>query len=863
MITSESLGSSLTPLMQQYFQIKQNYPDAILLFQVGDFYELFYEDAKKAAACLAIALTARGKNNGEPIPLCGVPVHAIDHYLTKLIRNGFKVVLCNQLEPATPGKVVARGVTQVFTPGTLTDAALLDEKSASYLFSFFPGEQYSGLLFGELLTAQLFATVVSQAQIKSLEAEIGRFMPDEIILPGTKLGKEYNHYFNKLGYYTTLFDKEMTLSLEITQWSNQFHDDAKKYLRDYEPLQGALDIFYGYLKKNQVGALDQFRNLNIYSPEDFLSIDSATQRNLELVKNTQDGGRKNTLFHVMDGAVTAMGSRTIKKWLLRPLVALDAIKQRQDAIERFIVDISLAQNIRNLLQKIGDAERFIGRIILSRGSVHDYTSLLTILTFVPELHTHLQEDAMPSLLRLLGHYLNCGDTLYKRLLLALNSDTSKEWIIAAGFDERLDSLRALVEKSTVLLLEFEKREHNKTGISSLKVRYTTIQGYYIEITKPNAHLAPVDYIRTQSLVGKERFTTLELKKLEAEMNEARLHIDQVEKDLFSSLKAEVISHATMLRKIAQALSHLDALFGFAQVGYLHGYVRPIFNDQRIVTIKQGKHPVVAAHVQNHFISNDTQLCDEKTLWIITGPNMGGKSTYLRQVALISIMAQCGSFVPAQSANLPLFDKIFSRIGSGDNVAGGKSTFLVEMEETALICTQATPKSLIIFDEIGRGTSTFDGLAIAQAVIEYIYSMVKARCLFATHYHELTVLQKQFPGIVCYHAASKKTATGISLLYSIAQGHADGSFGIDVAKVAHMPDPIIRRAQEILSILLESSPEQKTFLPSQDGDESKLKIIIDQQEELLSVLYGLDYNNLSPKQAFDVLWDLKDRIDQKN
>ncbi len=862
MIISENPALSLTPLMQQYFEIKTNYPDALLLFQVGDFYELFYDDAKRAAACLAIALTARGKNNGEPIPLCGVPVHAIDHYLTKLIRNGFKVVLCNQLEPATPGKVVARGVTQVFTPGTLTDATLLDEKSASYLFSFFPGEQYSGLLFGELLTAQLFATVLSQAQIRSLEAEIGRFMPDEIVLPGTKQGKEYNHYFAKLGYYTTQFDHDISLTPEIMKWSNQFHDDAKKHLMHYEPLQGALAIFYGYLKKNQVVALDQFRNLNIYSPEDFLSIDCATQRNLELVKNTQDGSRKNTLFQVMDGAVTAMGSRTIKKWLMRPLVTLDAIKQRQDVVERFIFDISLAQHIRALLQRIGDAERVIGRIILSRASVHDYTALLTILHSIPELYSSLQQDTMPSLLRSIAHYLNSGDVLCKKLSCALNTDTSKEWIIAAGFNERLDVLRDLVEKSTVLLLEFEKREQEKTGISSLKVRYNTIQGYYIEVTKPNAHLVPLDYIRSQSLVGKERFTTLELKKLEAEMNEARLYIDQVEKDLFASLKAEVMSHATSLRKIAQALSQLDALFGFAQIGYLHGYVRPIFNDERTVMIKQGKHPVVASQLQNHFIPNDTQLCDEKTLWIITGPNMGGKSTYLRQVALISIMAQCGSFVPAQSANVPLFDKIFSRIGAGDNVAGGKSTFLVEMEETALICTQATPKSLIIFDEIGRGTSTFDGLAIAQAVIEYIYSIVKARCLFATHYHELTVLQKQFPGIVCYHAASKKTVAGISLLYSILEGHADGSFGIDVAKVAHMPDPIIRRAQEILQLLLEPSPEQKGALMQLPNDVLiTLRATVEQQKELLSDLYELDYNNLSPKQAFDFLWAMKEKIDK--
>lgn len=862
MISNESIGSNSTPLMQQYFEIKRNYPDALLLFQVGDFYELFFEDAKKAAACLAIALTARGKNNGDPIPLCGVPVHALDHYLAKLIRNGFKVVLCNQLEPATPGKVVARGVTQVFTPGTLTETMLLDEKSASYLFCFFPGEQYSGLLFGELLTTQLFATVLAQAQLRSLESEIARFMPDEIVVPNTKQGKEFNGYFNKLGYYTTLFDQDVTLKPDVMMWSNQFHDETKKFIAQYESMQDTLGIFYGYLKKNHIQALDQFKNITVYSPQDFLSIDAATQRNLELVKNTQDGSIKNTLFQTLDGAVTAMGSRTIKKWLLRPLMHSDTIKQRQDVVERCILDVSFAQHIKTILQKIGDAERIIGRIVLSRGSVHDYGALLTILHLVPELCRLLQEDTMPVLLRSIAHYLNQGDAVYKKLVTALNTDNSKDWIIAQGFNKELDTLRTIIEESTALLLAFEKREQEKTGIGSLKVRYNTIQGYYIEITKTNVHLVPQDYIRSQSLVGKERYTTLELKKLEAAINEARSNIDHVEKDLFAMLKAAVVAHATSLRKIAHGLSHLDALFGFAQVAYLQGYVRPSFNDERNVIIKQGRHPVVAAHLQHQFIANDTQLCDEKNLWIITGPNMGGKSTYLRQVALISIMAQCGSFVPAQMANLAIFDKIFSRIGAGDNVAGGKSTFLVEMEETALICTQATPNSLIIFDEIGRGTSTFDGLAIAQAVIEYIYSVVKARCLFATHYHELTELQATFPGIVCYHAASKKTATGISLLYSILEGHADGSFGIDVAKIAHMPSNIIHRAQEILDVLLQSSLEKKDeYILFHHDETQKLQTIVDHQKELLSIIYTLDYNNLSPKQAFDIMWQLKEKINR--
>jgi DNA mismatch repair protein MutS len=864
-----------TPLMQQYAAIKSNFSDALLLFQVGDFYEFFYEDAKIASAFLAITLTARGKNNGDPIPLCGVPVHAADYYIAKLVKGGFKVALCNQLEPAVPGRVVDRGVAHVFTPGTLTDANLLDDKSASYLFSFFPTANSWGLLFAELMTAQLHATVLDHTADKTLDAELSRFLPDEIIIPSTKLGKTFEPFFEKRGYFITTIVPQAYEQSSAHEWvKNQFNPDSQNHITTYESLRNAVANFYWYLKKNQELSLPQFNQIQFYQPEDFLIIDAATQRNLELVKNMQDGGRKNTLYEHLDHAATAMGSRTIKKWILRPLIKKEAISARHAVIEKLIYDVQLTHTLKKMLSSIGDLERVVGRIMVRRATLHDFNGLTQSLEVIPSLQSIIAVADAPALLQRIAHQLGNFSALKQLLDAAFNIDSTREWIIKAGFDQRLDHVRKLVDESTTLLTELEQREQQKTGINSLKVRYNQMYGYYIEITKANSHLVPDYFIRSQSLVGKERFTTTELRALEAEMLIARSQIQQLEKEVFETVKREVAQYGAELRKMAFALAHLDALFGLSILAYNNGYVRPTFNDRNEIIIKEGKHPVISHHLAHRFISNNTALTNEQSLFIITGPNMGGKSTYLRQVALITIMAQLGSFVSAQEATIALRDRIFTRIGAGDNVAGGKSTFLVEMEETAHICLQATEQSLVILDEIGRGTSTFDGLAIAQAVVEYLYTVIKARCLFATHYHELTALQEQFSGIACYYAASKKTDDGIILLYNIVEGIADGSFGVEVAKLAHIPLSIINRAQEILEAL-DAGESSMKIVPAQhaitisnqlsDGlvQENKklvMKIVdlenkMEDSSIILKNLAEIDYESLSPKKAFDILWDL--------
>lgn len=859
-----------TPLMQQYFDIKIDYPDTLLFFQVGDFYELFFDDAKQASAFLGIALTARGKNKGEPIPLCGVPLHAIDHYLAKLVKGGFKVALCDQLEDPKPGTIVKRGVKQVLTPGTLTDSKLLDERSASYLFSVYPAGDRWGLVFSELLTAQIFVTTVAAGAEKLLEAELIRFFPDEILIPAHVQAKELQTYFKKLGYFTTVVHDVDETSLESDAWTKkQFPEAVCAQLESDNAMRMALHYFYAYMSKHQRSSLDQFNTIYFYQPDDFLIMDPATQRNLELVKNAHDGTSKNTLLSVIDRAKTAMGSRMIKKWLLRPLVKKEAIVQRQDVVALCCAQITLVNTLEQLLLVVGDGERVVGRIALQRATVHDYCALSRMLAIIPQLKSVISQHQNVVLMRVITEHLGEFYTLSDLLSRALHEEPAAEFIIKEGFDNKLDQMRNLVNKSNERISELESTEQKLTGINSLKVRYNAVQGYYIEVTNTHAAAVPERYRRLQTLVGRERFITPELQVLQHDIESARKDITAYEAQLFDEIKQQVAQHISPLRKAVHAIAHIDALLSLACLAYENGYVRPECNDNRDMVIIKGRHPVVEQALSTTFIPNDTHLTDEQSLWIITGPNMGGKSTYMRQVALITIMTHIGSFVPAKSANIALLDRIFTRLGASDNVAEGKSTFLVEMEETAMICTQATAKSLVILDEVGRGTSTFDGLAIAQAVVEYIFTTIGARCLFATHYHELTQLQHTFPGIVVYQAASKKTANGIIFLYTIIKGIADGSFGIEVAKLAHLPMAVIHRSaalvdefsgsERIIPAITERPQNEvlQAELAKLAAENKRLARENDKNERIAALLQRVDFEALSPKRAFDLLWECKD------
>lgn len=848
-----------TPLMQQYYAIKAEYPDALLFFQVGDFFELFFDDAKKAASFLGIALTKRGKDKGADIPLCGVPVHSVQHHVHKLIKGGFCVVMCEQLEPAQPGVVVKRGVTKVLTPGMLTDEYLLDEKSASYILSFVQLHNKWTLLFGELLTAQLYATTFDSNVYKSLETELARFFPDEVIVAQDEAASLITH-FKKQGYFTQTITPSSCK--DTTAWTHkQLHDSLHEVIASNASLEKALSVLHAYLQKNNASALQEFSHIHMYAPEDFMMLDGATQKNLELVKNLQNGSSKNTLCATLDQTVTPMGARTLKKWLVRPLVHKKAIEHRQEAVAWYVRSLPARESLQTVIKNMGDFERIVGRIGLSRASLQDYKQLMYVLELLPSFVQQLQ-SAQSALLHILQSYCVDLQDLYNYLQSALHQDATYQWTIKAGFNAELDHYRSLVLDSQKALLALEKKEQAATGINSLKVRYTSVHGYYIEVTHANRHLVPDYYIRRQTLVGKERFTCPELQTLQHDIMHAQSAMQQLEHTLFEQVKAYVYPYVGRLRKIAYVVGQVDVLLSFATCAYQRGYTQPVITETYDICIKQGKHPVIEQTLQGAFIANDTHLYDEQSLIVLTGPNMGGKSTYLRQIAQLCIMAQCGSFVPAQEAFLPLLDRIFTRIGASDNVAEGKSTFLVEMEETAHICQYATQKSLVILDEVGRGTSTFDGLALAQAVVEYLYTHIKARCLFATHYHELTHLSDQYTGIANFYAVSKKTDDGILFLHTIAPGVAHSSFGLEVAALAHIPHVVIARARTILQELLQTAvvPAKKEQLSDQvctDALQKKIAFL----EKKIAYLEALNVDELSPKQALDVLWNFKQRSTQ--
>lgn len=774
----------MTPLMRQYHALKEQYQDGIMLFQIGDFYEIFYDDAVQAAPVLGIVLTRRG-SAGQEIPLCGFPRHVVDTYKAKLIAHGFRVVLCDQL-PATAAGFIERVVTQVLTPGTLSDEQLLDAKSPLYIAFVTGGKEGYAFISAELLTGHLYFTHLS-GDTQALESACARFCPQEIVAPAP-----ISKMLRSLGYTVTEM-AQPALGASCDAWL------AQRSLGQMQPLmRQAYELLYAYLDKYHKAALTTLQECHPFTIDDALRLDAVTRRHLELVENTYDGTTQGTLFSVIDRAITAMGSRQIKKWILGPLIDASAIKSRLSLVKRLIEDPRMREQFEEALKTMGDLERVVGRIALSRATFHDYLHLLRALKT-------LRITYIPSLVGFGRVY----EELDGALSCALYTDTVEQWRIAPGYHAELDRLRHLIATGNQTILELEQREQQATGIPSLKIRFNNTYGYGIEVTKPHLALVPDHYRRLQTLTNRERFTTQELKDLEYDMRRAKQDSELLESELYGAVCAAVAKHTLTLKKTAQQLAILDGVVGFARAALEHQWTEPELGQTRDCAsrdclITQGRHPVVECmlkkQAQEQFIANDLMLTDDQRLWIITGPNMGGKSTFLRQAALIAIMAQAGSFVPARRAVMPIFDRIFTRIGAADHLAQGKSTFFVEMEETALICHEATERSLVILDEIGRGTSTYDGLAIAQAVLEYIYKEVKARCLFATHYHELTALIEDHRGIVAYHAATAESADGLVLLHEIRPGCAQGSFGLEVARRAKLPDSVLVRAQTILQEL---------------------------------------------------------------
>ena len=783
-----------TPLMRQYHGIKQQVPNALLLFRLGDFYELFFDDAVTAARELEITLTARNKEKGQPIPMCGVPYHASEGYIARLIQKGYRVAICDQMEEAGAGKkLVRREVTRIVTPGTSMNAGVLRSHENNYLASVFADTTRAGVAHVDISTGEFRATEIDVLEVSSALESLNTkesLAPSgsNLKLPCLKTDVE-PWVFGQDYAARSLCDHFHLLSLDGCGLENR-------------PLAtGAAAALLHYLRETQRAALDHLERPAFYNRSDALVLDPTTVRNLELCEPLFAGeSKESTLLHVLDRTRTGMGGRLLRRRLLAPSIDISEINKRLDALAELHATPILRSAIANDLATILDLERLLSKLALATAGPRDLAALARSLAVVPSLKQHLKLSKSQNIE--LDEIEEVRDPVLAALADEPPVNLADLGIIRDHFDPRLDELRDISKNSKTYLAQIETRERTRTNITSLKVRFNNVFGYYIEISKANLHLAPQDYERKQTLVNAERFTTPELKDLEVKILEAEEKMLAIEREIFETLRSLTSAHAARIKSTASGIAELDVTVALAEVAAENRYTRPRFDAQGEMSVVAGRHPVIeklAAKDAQRFIPNDLYFHPEtEFIAVITGPNMGGKSTYLRQAALLTILAQMGSFVPAESALLPIVDRVFTRIGAADNLARGRSTFMVEMTETAVILNTATSRSLVVLDEIGRGTSTYDGLALAWAVVEHIHKNIRAKTLFATHYHELTELAETLPGVRNLHVSVKESKDQILFLRKVEPGAADKSYGIEVARLAALPMSVIERAREILA-----------------------------------------------------------------
>lgn len=855
--------ASLTPMMRQYIEIKQQYKDCILFFRLGDFYEMFMEDAEKGAKLLEIVLTHR---NGTP--MCGIPHHSVDQYLARLTACGEKVALCEQVsDPSLPG-IVKREVVRVVTPGTTFSENLLDHKSNNYLLALYPDKGVFGLAMVDITTG---ACSVTQLEgYDQLAMELRRINPQECILPNTAsddslellLETFSNTYFYKYpsppNPYTVLetqFQVASVDSLGIAAW----------------PLAvEATGLLLSYLKETQKTPLHHLKNLRPYSPGENMILDEATLRNLELVRTLHDHQKEGSLLGVLDHTKTAMGGRLLKQWLLRPLTDRKGIEERLKAVTAFTENPMHQQRMGDQISAIVDLERALSRLSLDRGTPRDLVALKISLQRIPELKNQLssfESGLLADLQKQLKPLPELVELIQRAIVEEPPMNLREGGFIQEGFNSELDELRSLSREGKGFIKHLQQQEIQRTGISSLKVKYNKVFGYYIEISKSNLQHVPEDYIRKQTLVNAERFITPELKTYEEKVLTADEKSKALEYELFKTVREKVMEDIAAIQANAQAIATLDVLLNFAYVAGKNRYARPQFTDESILNIVEGRHPVVESmNLAGDFISNDTLLTTKQQMVLLTGPNMSGKSTLLRQVALITLMAQMGSYVPARSATLGIVDRIFTRVGASDNLTRGQSTFMVEMQEAAHILNNATAKSLIILDEIGRGTSTYDGMSIAWAILEYIHDYIRAKTLFATHYHELIPVAERLEHAENYSVAVHEDEKGVVFLHKIQKGGIDKSYGIEVAKRAGVPQAVIQKAQHILRELEEGVLEkgieaELKLLKTKDQmdlfHQARQKPVESLRHPALEHLKMLDVNQMTPIQALQALAQLKE------
>jgi len=883
------MSEPTTPLMRQYHAIKTRFPHALVLFRLGDFYELFYEDAIVASRELQITLTSRNRERGQPVPMCGVPYHAAEAYIARLIRAGYKIAVCDQMEQPSPGKkLVRREVVRVITPGTASDFHVLEPKENNFLAALArdPSGAPIGLAYVDISTGEFNATEFAGPNAaEKLRDELHLLRPREVLLPRP----------------TSLFPQATAAELDgsggvetrLEEWI--FREDyAERLLTEQFGVVGlegfglaghrqaasAAGALVHYLRETSArsdsgaGKLEHLDRIRYYEQQEALVLDTVTVRNLELVTplfaEEAARGQSVTLLSALDETSTGMGARLLRSWILRPQVDPQEIEERLDAVAELKTHTVLREEIRNDLASVLDLERLASRVTLGVATPRDLLSLRQSLARIPLLRGFLANCASARLAALHAELDELGDVC-ARIEHAIADDppaqAAEPGVIRRGYNAELDELRELSQRSKQFIAAMEERERKRTGIASLKIRFNQVFGYYIEVSKPNLHLVPADFERKQTLVNAERFTTPELKEYERKVLDADERILEMERRLFGELRAWIAQQAPRMRRTAAGVAQLDVLANFARLAATRNYTRPEFTDAGELLIVAGRHAVIEqllAHRGERFVPNDLYLNDtSQQILLITGPNMGGKSTYLRQAALIVIMAQTGSFVPAQQARLPITDRIFTRIGASDNLARGRSTFLVEMSEVAAILNTASSSSLVLLDEVGRGTATFDGLSIAWAVVEHLQARTRPRTLFATHYHELTELAELLPGVKNVHVSVKEAGNEIVFLRRVEPGSADKSYGIEVARLAGLPREVIERAREIL--LRHEQSEHRLSEELSPGASSTVETPTQQtmftaiDREVLDALRKTDFDNLKPLDALNLLAQLKKQI----
>ena len=843
-----------TPMMQQYLQIKADHPDTLLFYRMGDFYELFYQDAEKAARLLDITLTKRGKSAGQPIPMAGVPYHAAENYLAKLVRKGVSVAICEQVgDPASSKGPVQRQVVRIITPGTVTDEALLEERQDNLLIALFASEGEFGIATLDLCSGRF--SVLQIAGIESLAGELERLQPAELLLP-----EDYNppQGIPKIIGITRRpawhYDLESAQRLLVGQFGTR---DLAGFGCAGLPLAiAAAGCLLQYVKDTQRSALPHIRGLSVEHRSDTIIIDAATRRNLELVQNL--GNRQeHTLAGILDYTATPMGARMLRRWISRPLRDIQRVRERHDAVTR-LLERHDYEDLHQELKGIGDIERILTRVALKSARPRDLVVLRTSLTVLPAIQRILNTLDAPMLSHLAkeaGTHPQLLELLQRAIIENPPMLIRDGGVIAVGYDEELDRLRMLSENADQFLLDLEVRERERTGIANLKVSYNRVHGYYIEISRSQSEQAPEDYIRRQTLKGTERFITPELKQFEDQVLSARERALVREKLLYDELLDCLQQDIPKLQLCAEALAALDVINNFAERAERLNLKAPELSEEPGFCIQDGRHPVVEQVNDTPFVANGLSLDPQRRILIITGPNMGGKSTYMRQTALISLMAYAGSFVPATSATIGPIDRIFSRIGASDDLAGGRSTFMVEMEETANILNNATEESLVLMDEIGRGTSTFDGLSLAWSCAVELATKIRAFTLFATHYFELTTLPEEHPGIANVHLDAVEHGEHIVFLHRVREGPANQSYGLQVATLAGVPESVIARAKVRLIEL-----ERYAQKHMEQGHRQLSLFDVPMQSAacsaVLDLLEKLEPDNLTPRKALEILYQLK-------